>query len=155
MSGDSTHKPPKLSRKSNWNAWSLKIRAHLDARSEPLSQYLDRDPEDTEAARKIDRQVRSILLLAVEDALTTVIGQAATAHDAYSRLTNDMQAHLRVRRMEIVQSVSAISQSQHQPVAEFTQTAVELMSEAVDLGHFGAAEMLCSKFIGGLRDAVW
>jgi Reverse transcriptase (RNA-dependent DNA polymerase)/Integrase core domain/GAG-pre-integrase domain/Zinc knuckle len=154
MSGETSHKPPKLTRKGNWSAWSLKIRAHLDSRAVPLSQYLDRDPDDTDEAKKIDRQVKSILLLAVEDALTTVIGQASSAHDAFSRLTNDMQAHLRVRKIEILQTVSAISQSHEQSVAEYTQNAVELMCEAVDLEHFGAAEMLCSKYIGGLRGDV-
>ena len=143
-----------LKRKGNWNAWSLKIRAHLDAKSEPLSSYLDGPPAETDEARQRDRQVKSILLLAVEDALTTVIGQAATAHNAFTRLTNDMQAHIRVREMEVVQQVSKIAQSSTQSVSEYTQRVNELMSEAVDLAHFGAAGILCSNFIGGLRDDV-
>ena len=141
-----------LKRKGNWNAWSLKIRAHLDAKTEPLSRYLDNPPEDE--SRQRDRQVKAILLMAVEDDLTSIIGQAASAHEAYTRLANDMQAHCNVREMELTQRVSKFAQTPTQTVETYTQCANELMSEAVDLNHYASASMICANFIGGLRNDI-
>ena len=143
-----------LKRKGNWNAWSLKIRAHLDAKTEPLSRYLVNPPENDDESRQRDRQVKVILLMAVEDDVTSIIGQAAFAHEAYTRLTNDMQAHRNVRQMELRQRVSKFAQTPTQTVETYTQCVNELMSEAVDLSHYTSASMICAIFIGGLRDDI-
>ena len=98
--------------------------------------------------------MKAILTIAVEDDLTSIIGQTRTAHEAFKALESEIQADMEIRKNELYHAAATLCQVGDQSIDQYVAKANELMATAVDVDDVGAAQMLLMQFITGLKSDV-
>ena len=116
---------------SPWPIWSMKFRAILDSKN--LGDVLE-EPAEEDSARSSgegaaavpgrtakDRQAKGLMLLAVDDLYMSMVHEAATSREAWTKLEQLHAGSSKARRAALAREWASLRQHQRESVQAFVQ----------------------------------
>lgn len=142
---------PKLTRTSNFRAWSVQLEAVLTTADEH-DRFLNEEPDLNEPAEvRLDKQARAKLIMCLGPDMVSLVEGRTTTRAAFEALRQDHLGHAVSMRSELLAEVTAMRQSPKQSVKDYVAVGREYILRLRDVGVEHPATLLIPCFKAGIE----